>query len=235
MTKNIGIIGGMGPLATVKLFEKIVVNTKAMKDQDHPRIFIDNNTKIPDRTSAILGQGDSPLNELIKSAKLLEKTGADFLVMPCNTAHFYYDDIINHIDIPFINMPYETIRYISNKYPEKKVGLLATTGTLKTGIYDAEAKKLDIELAKPEKEQQEVVMSFIYDIKKGDYNSSVVDFLEVMEAMKGHGVEVFIFGCTELSVSIDIHNLNEAYICIDPMDVLSDLAIVESGCIKLND
>lgn len=78
-------------------------------------------------------------------------------------------------------------------------------------------------------------MSFIYDIKKGDYHSKVVDFIKVMDSMKCDGVDVFIFGCTELSVSIDIHNLNEAYICIDPMNILSDLAIVESGCIKLND
>lgn len=235
MTKNIGILGGMGPLATVKFFEKVVLNTSASKDQDHPRIFIDNNTKIPDRTEGILHGGKSPLEELIASARLLESLGSDFIVMPCNTAHYYYDEIVDKISIPFINMPLETLRHVNKVYKGKNIGLLATTGTLETKVYDIEAKKLDIDLFKPEQDQQEVVMRFIYDIKKGDFYSRFDDFLLVMENMKKSGVEVFIFGCTELSVSIGLHNLKKEYICIDPMDILADLSIVESGCIKLND
>jgi aspartate racemase len=103
--KTIGMIGGMGPLATVHLFERIVLRTKAEKDQDHIRIIIDNNTNIQDRTKAILGYGESPVKELVGSAKMLEKSGADFLIMPCNTAHYFIDHIKKNIKIPFINMP----------------------------------------------------------------------------------------------------------------------------------
>ena len=117
--KTIGIIGGMGPLATVDLFGKIVNLTDAKCDNDHIHILIDNNTYIPDRTSYILGDGKNPLDELVKSAKRLKDMGADFLVMPCNTAHYFYNDIINNVSIPFINMIEETASYINNKKAQK--------------------------------------------------------------------------------------------------------------------
>jgi len=95
--KTIGIIGGMGPLATVHLFERIVLRTKAEKGQDHIRVLIDSNTNIQDRTKAILGIGESPVKELVNSAKILENSGADFLIMPCNTAHYFIDEIKKNI------------------------------------------------------------------------------------------------------------------------------------------
>ena len=100
MKKTIGIIGGMGPLATAKLFERIVINSGAASDQEHPRVIIDNNTSIPDRTDYILGKGSDPRPELIKTALGLESMGADFLVMPCNTAHYFLDEIETTIGIP---------------------------------------------------------------------------------------------------------------------------------------
>ena len=131
--KTVGIIGGMGPLATVDLFGKIVNLTDAKCDNDHIHILIDNNTYIPDRTSYILGDGENPIDELVKSAKRLKNMGADFLIMPCNTAHYFYNDIINNVSIPFINMIEETANYINNKNI-KKVGLLSTTGTINVKI-----------------------------------------------------------------------------------------------------
>src|SRR5699024_10166329 len=110
--KTLGILGGMGPLATVKLFEKIVSLTHANKDQEHIHTIIDSNINIPHRSRYILGNGDDPLNELIKSAKRLENAGADFLVMPCNTAHYFYDKIVAVMNIPFLNMIEETAKYI---------------------------------------------------------------------------------------------------------------------------
>ena len=131
--KIIGIIGGMGPLATVHLFERIVLRTKAEKDQDHIRILIDNNTKIPDRTLAILGNEESPVNELVNSAKMLENSGADFLIMPCNTAHYFIEEIKKNISIPFINMPEEAVKHTYDKYgKDAVVGIMATDGTIKT-------------------------------------------------------------------------------------------------------
>ena len=106
--KIIGILGGMGPEATIDLFTKIVKSTKAKKDQDHLRILIDNNPKIPDRTLAIQKKGPSPLPRLIQSAKTLEKAGADFIIIPCVTAHYYVDRLQKRVNIPILHIAEET-------------------------------------------------------------------------------------------------------------------------------
>ena len=102
--KIIGIIGGMGPLATVDLFEKITLHTKAQQDQDHLRVLIDSNTNIPDRTAALLHGGEDPVPQLIASATSLEKMGAQVLVMPCNTAHNFYDAVAGAVEVPVLHM-----------------------------------------------------------------------------------------------------------------------------------
>ena len=102
--KTIGIIGGMGPMATVDLMQKIILATDACEDQNHIPILVDNNTNIPDRTAAILGQGTSPVPELLKSAERLTAQGADFLIMGCNTAHFFLPLLMPYLKIPFIRM-----------------------------------------------------------------------------------------------------------------------------------
>ena len=133
MSKSIGILGGMGPLATVNLFKKIIELTDADCDQDNIRIYVDNNTSIPDRTAYILGKGSDPRAQLIVSAKKLEQIGADFIIMPCNTAHYFYDDIAAEINVPFLNMIEETLKNIVEQSCSKKIGLLATEGNLQFG------------------------------------------------------------------------------------------------------
>ncbi|MDO8955467.1 MAG: amino acid racemase, partial [Deltaproteobacteria bacterium] len=102
--KIIGILGGMGPAATIDLFTKIVKGTKVKKDQDHLRIMVDNNPKIPDRTLAIQRKGPTPLTQLVRSAKILENAGADFIVIPCVTAHYYYDSLQKRTKIPILHI-----------------------------------------------------------------------------------------------------------------------------------
>ena len=162
MKKIVGIIGGMGPLATSDLFNKIIKYTDANKDSEHIHILIDNNTSIPDRSKFILNGGESPLNEIVSSAKKLENAGADFLIIPCNTSHYLYDEIIKKVNIPIVNMIDEVAKYLE-KNNIKKVGLLATTGTIKSGIYKKYFDLHNIETIIPNEEEQEIVMSFIYD------------------------------------------------------------------------
>jgi aspartate racemase len=134
--KAIGIIGGMGPEATMQLFNWIIKHTPANSDQEHLRVIIDNNPQIPDRVKAILNNGPSPLPELKKMAINLQKSGADLLLMPCNTASYYIDQITPHIKIPLLNMVQETATHIVEHYPKlNTIGLLATQATLRTGIY----------------------------------------------------------------------------------------------------
>ncbi len=224
MEKTLGIIGGMGPLATVKLFEKIVYLTNASSDQENLRIIIDNNTKIPDRVEYILRDGQDPREELIKSAKLLENAGADFLIMGCNTAHYFYEDIVKEINIPFINMIEETVKHISESNREiKKIGLLSTRGTIESKIYHKIFNKYGIECFIPSKEGQTHISDMLRNIKKGIYDNDLRGFYGAMEELKGQGVEYFVFACTELSVAGDLYQIKGNY--FDAMEILARKAI----------
>ncbi|PAB59555.1 cysteate racemase [Anaeromicrobium sediminis] len=224
MRKNIGILGGMGPMATASLFKKIISFTDADCDQDHVRIFIDNNTYIPDRTDYITGHGEDPRPYLIESAEKLEQMGADCIIMPCNTAHYFYSDIVKAIDIEFIHMIEETIKNIVETYPgEKNIGLLSTEGTSKSGIYDEIAIAYELNLVKPHGIYQEYVTDLIYGIKAGEEDYHVKKIYETINHMKTEGVNVFILGCTELSIAQEMYNLEGVY--VDPMDVLAKSAI----------
>ena len=118
--KIIGILGGMGPEATIDLFQKIVKLTPAQQDQEHLRIIIDNNPKIPDRTKAILHGGENPLPELIKTAQNLERAGADFIIIACNTAHYYLPEIQKTVNITIFSIMQETALYIHHVFPSMK-------------------------------------------------------------------------------------------------------------------
>ncbi len=226
--KTIGIIGGMGPLATVHLFERIVLKTKAQMDQDHIRVLIDSNTNIPDRTKAIIGEGEDPVKELVNSAKILENSGADFLIMPCNTAHYFIDEIKKSVNIPFLNMPEETVKYTYDKYgKDTVVGIMATDGTIKSKIYENYYSKLGIKTVVPVK-TQERIMEFIYDvIKKGNYNAGTDLLFECANELKELGATAFLLGCTELSSSQYLYKFEGNF--INPMEVLTERAILFAG------
>ena len=227
--KTIGILGGMGPLATVKLFEKIVLASHADKDQDHIPIIIDSNSKIPDRTSYIIGGGDNPIDQLVESAKRLEGAGADFLIMPCNTAHYFYDEIIKFIKIPFLNMIEETAKQIKEEWEwdYKKVGLLGTSGTYESKVYEHVFNKYDLEIITPSEEDYSHIMELIYNIKMGIDQENLDDFYRTMGKMGQKGAELFILGCTELSVAVDMYELQGNF--IDPMDAITKSAILYAG------
>ena len=226
--KTVGIIGGMGPLATVHLFERIVLRTKAQKDQEHIRVVIDNNTNIPDRTKAILGDGENPVEELVVSARILENSGADFLIMPCNTAHYFIEDIKKCVRIPFINMPEETVKYTYDKYgKDTVVGIMATDGTIKSKIYENYYSKLGIKTVVPVK-TQEKIMEFIYDvIKKGNYNAGTNLLFECVNELKDLGATAFLLGCTELSSAQYLYKFSGNF--INPLEVLTESAITLAG------
>lgn len=226
--KTLGIIGGMGPLATVHLFERIVLKTKAEKDQDHIRVLIDSNTNIPDRTKAIIGDGEDPTIEMIKSAKYLESCGADFLIMPCNTAHYFIDKILASVNIPMINMLEETVKATYEKYGQDMVvGMLATDGTIKSKIYENYYAKMGIKTIVP-KNTQKKVMEFIYDvIKSGKYEVGPGLMFEAVEELKEMGANSFLLGCTELSSADFMYKFEGEY--INPIEILAEKSILFAG------
>lgn len=226
--KTIGIIGGMGPLATVDLYRRIVLRTKATKDQDHVHVIVDSNTNIPDRTKAIIGNGEDPTIELMKSAKMLEQAGADFLIMPCNTAHYFIEVIKESVHIPFVNMLEETVKHTYNKYgKDTVVGILATDGTIKSKIYEEYYSKLGIRTVVPGK-TQEKIMKFIYEvIKGGNYDEGTDLLFECVEELKDMGADTFLLGCTELSSAQYLYKFEGPF--INPMEVLTEASIVYAG------
>ncbi len=222
--KIIGVLGGMGPDATVDLFQKIIDKTAVEKDQDHHRILIYNNPKIPDRTEAILNGGESPLKELIKTAEVLKKAGASFIVIPCNTAHYYFEELQQEVGIEILNMLEEVAKKIERDLNIKKVGVMGTRGVLESGIYDKELKKLNFEVVKPAEEQKDKIMELIYSVKTGQKTLGMQQQLSaIAESMVKKGAEAVVLGCTELPLIFDIESF--AYPVYSSQEVLAESAL----------
>ncbi len=223
MKKTIGILGGMGPLATCDLFRKIIQITEADRDQNHIHICIDSNTEISDRTAAIVQAGKDPVPEMVKSAVRLQGMGADVLIMPCNTAHYFYNRIVPYVDIPFLNMIEETADRVCRQ-GIRKVGLLATDGTVQSGVYKEAFRKRGIQLEVPFAENQKCVMDLIYQgVKAGKRNFVIDGVRETIEELFARGAELMVLGCTELPVAFEMYGLD--YPSIDPTLVLASSAV----------
>lgn len=223
MRKTIGILGGMGPLATCDLFSKIIQITDASCDQEHVRICIDNNTEISDRTNAIIRHGKDPVPEMVKSAVRLQSFGADVLIMPCNTAHYFYDRILPFVDIPFLSMIDETAKVISDR-GLRKVGLLATDGTLQTAVYEKAFKKRGISIVVPPPENQVHIMDLIYNgVKAGNKEIDTKPTKKTIEDLFRKGAQTLVLGCTELPVAFDLYGFD--YPKTDPTLILASRAV----------
>lgn len=221
--KTVGIIGGMGPMATVDLFKKIIDFTDAHSDRDHLHVITDSYCEIPDRTAYILGRGVNPLSYILESAGKLKKIGADFLVMPCNTAHYFYKDIISGIDIPVINMVEETAKSLMGY---EAVGLLATKGTYEGRVYDTIFEKFHVEIVSPSDEIKEEINSLIYEYKGGSLPAwGRVE--KIVGYFQKRGIKKIILGCTELPLIFNGYQCSLEL--IDPTEILSKAAIRYAG------
>ena len=226
--KVIGIIGGMGPLATVDLYQKMVLHTAAATDQEHPRVCIDSNTAIPDRTEALLHGGADPTPELVSSARRLQSIGAEVLIMPCNTAHCFFDAVAASVDIPLLHM-IDLTRDALGRRGVKTAGLLATDGTVETGIYQNAFAGSGIELLTPPPEDQAAVMDVAYKgVKAGDLGHDVSAFCRCCDNLLRRGAETLILGCTELPPAMGLYRLE--YPVTDPTLELALAALRFAGC-----
>jgi aspartate racemase len=228
--KIIGIIGGMGPEATADLYLKIIKNTKAKKDQDHFRVIIDSNVKIPDRTQAILHNGEDPTPYLIETAKNLEKLSVDVACIPCITAHYFYDLVQESVNFKIINIIEEVVEYIKRNYPNiKKVGVLSTTGTIETKLFNQYLE--DYSIVYPTKEIQERnVMEAIYG-EKGIKSGGKPEYARRLLVEAGNkvierGAEVIIAGCTEIGLVLDKGSFDVE--TLDLLEIASTILIHDS-------
>lgn len=226
--KTMGILGGMGPEATLHLFRLIIKYTPAKIDQEHVPILIWNNPHVPDRTKFIIGKGEDPLPHLIEGAKKLEKTGADFLVMPCVTAHYFYENIVREIKIPFLHIIEETIRHQKEKLPSiKKIGILASTGAVRTSLFQKLFENEGIEIITPDAyDQDNLVMKAIYGTKgiKAGYKIFPKKLLiEAGNNLIKKGAEALISGCTEVPLVLNRNVFNVPL--LDPLIILAKSAV----------
>ncbi len=226
MEKIIGVLGGMGPEATVHMFNLIVQLTDARVDQDHVHVIIDSNPRIPPRPRYLLEGGESPLPALIESAQRLQKAGADFIVMPCHTAHHFHGDIVKHIDIPFPHLQLETVRHIETKYPDaRRFGVLATEGTIKVGLFQALFDD-PARVVVPDTDNQALLNESLFGpdgVKAGGKDIPRRQLMEVVRHLGEQKVDAVIVGCTEISMVL--LGLESPLPLIDPLVIMARLVI----------
>ncbi len=238
MLKTIGIMGGMGPASTVDLMNRIISMTDAYTDQEHIPMIVDSNTRIPDRTLAIMGMGSSPAPQMLASARRLKAAGADFITIACHAAHHFIPEIKGKVDIPFLEMPDETAKLLKLN-GVNKAAILATDGTLRSGMYGKALKRFGILPVYPDEDQQRMVMSLVYDyIKRGVTDARYLPCAEITNIvgdLSSHGAQVLVLASTELPIAFNIMGLrSEAF--VDPTIVLAKAAIrMAGGIVRTSD
>lgn len=227
MKKLLGVLGGMGPQASASFYETILKNTKAEKDQEHIDIIIYNHASIPDRTEAIdSGNLNLISNILLNDIKKLEYFGADYIVVTCNTSHYFLDKISNNFNSKFLSIVDETVNYITSRNWDN-IGLLATNGTINKKIYENKLDKNGISVILPNSDIQSMVMNLIYNnIKKG-IPVDINEFNYITEHLKKKGATRIILGCTELSLYGEKIGLSDFF--INPQVILARKCISLCG------
>ena len=225
---TVGVLGGLGPMASVYFYEMVVNMTEAKTDQEHVDMIITNRATTPDRTAFIVGNSnEDPSKILIDDAKKLEKYGVDFIVITCNTAHYFYEKIVNAVNIPLVNIVEETIKH-AKATNHKKLGILATTGNIKTSLYQNMCEKYDIEYLVLDENKQSKVMEIIYDDIKSGKLADMDKFNSIVDYLKENNCDGVILGCTELSILKNDNKLDGDFY-IDSLEVLARETILRSG------
>ncbi len=224
--KSIGVIGGMGPLATQLFYRMIIEKTDAATDQDHINMVILNHATMPDRTDAILNNKlDKLMHHVEEDVAVLEKFGADYIVVPCNTFHVVIDQVQSATDIPVINMIKETVKKIISVYGRgARVGIMGTDGTVKWGLYHKECEANGLVPVIPDEENQKLVMKIIYEGVKNGSPVDMTDFESVDADFRKKNCDCVILACTELSCFKDEHELPDYY--VDAMETVAETAVL---------
>lgn len=225
--KKLGVLGGMGPQATILFYQRVVDFTAAAADQEHIETLILSDAKMPDRTAALLSGETGPVYErLLSDARTLEGWGAACIAVPCNTSHAFLPGVQAQLNIPIVNMVTETARELK-ALGCKRVGVMATDGTLQMGLYHAACQALGMEAVAPPAAEQKLVMSLIYDEIKAGQRGSEDKFAAVEKAFRAQDCDRVVLACTELSVYKDWHQVGGYY--VDAMDVLARRSVETCG------
>ncbi len=222
---TLGVIGGLGPIATAYFMELVIKMTDAKRDQDHLAMIIYNSPEIPDRTSYILGNSrENPVWDMIRIGKELAGQKVSCISIPCITAHYFHKELSEHIPIPIIHAIQETGIEIK-KHGIESVGIMATDGTVHSRIFQRQLDEMGIRAFVPEKEYQTMVMDIIYKEVKAGKPVDMESFRKVSDHLRGQGAQVIILGCTELSLIKRDFHVGPGY--LDTMEILAQRSILK--------
>jgi aspartate racemase len=217
--KRLGVIGGLGPIATAYFYELIIKMTDAGRDQEHIEMMIFSKPTIPDRTDYILGKSaENPVYPMVEIGRMLVGIGADYIAIPCITAHYFHNILSEGIKVPVIHAIKETAHYLKT-FGVRRAGIMATQGTVQSGIFQKELEKCGISDVIPSEENQQLVSELIYQNIKANEPVNFAKFEQVSRQLRQDGAEVLILGCTELSLIKRDFDIGPGY--LDAMEVLA--------------
>lgn len=224
----LGILGGLGPMASVYFYELLTARTSATKDSDHLDLLLSSRASTPDRTAFITGKSEKdPSPIMCEEARRLETAGATRIAIPCNTAHFFYRQIADAVRIPVINIVDETVRMVKTS-GVRKIGVLATEGTVHAGAYHTACREMGMDCEVPDEQDQRLLNHIIYgQIKRGDA-PDMDAFLNISEHLVSRGCERLVLGCTELSLIGRDHRLDPSRYA-DSLEILVYRTILDCG------
>lgn len=228
--KKLGVIGGLGPMATAYFLQLVIQMSDAKTDQEHIETIIHSRPQIPDRTRYILGQsGDNPMPQMAQVGKGLVSQGAEVIAIPCITAHFFQKQLEEEIGVPIVNAIEETALYVKEA-GLNRVGILATDGTIQSGLFQETLESHGINCLLPDVKGQQQVMHLIYeDIKSGKPVEFSL-FEDVSGQLFGQGAQVVLLACTELSLIKRDCAVGAGF--LDVMEVLARKAVLSCGSLK---
>jgi len=217
--KKLGVIGGMGPAATALFYELLTSLAGVKTDQEHPEAFILSRPSIPNRTDYILGKSpEDPVPPIIETGRMLVSLGVDYIAIPCVTSHFFYDRLTQGISAPIINMVRETANRLALQ-GVNRAGVLATDGTVRSGLFSSELDAAGIQAVYPSTRKQSLIMEIIYDRIKAGAQFDFGEFMSAARELRDNGAQCLILACTELSLIKRNFGLADGY--IDALEVLA--------------
>ncbi|KAB2352348.1 cysteate racemase [Actinomadura rudentiformis] len=229
-TQVIGILGGMGPAATADFYTKLVALTPGRRDQEHLKTVIWSDPTVPDRTEALLGRGPDPTPWLLNGCRVLREAGATLIAIPCNTAHAFVPRISDRAGLPIVHMIGEVAQHLTRRGPSlRTAGLLATTGTVRAGLYQECLARVGIDVLLPDRTSQaNEVMTGILAVKAGKRSDAVGEPLaRAAHRLTDRGAQVIIGGCTEIPLGLPPQAIPVPL--IDPAVVLARALVRRSG------
>lgn len=224
MNKILGVLGGMGPLATAEFMKKVITLTPAKTDQEHIPMLIRNIPQVPDRTTFIMTGENDPFEQLKNGFQELTAAGASCIVIPCNTAHFWYGRLTQDSNIHTISI----IDSVVNKICDigyKKIAVLATNATIKAQLYQKALEAKGIHVLIPDEEQQTSVMNGINEVKSGNIENGTKLIEPIFNAMILQKADAVILGCTEIPIALAQLEKDMPNQCLDSLDILAQQCV----------